>query len=63
MSRFRHVLPNVVRPVLVIAVINLALAVITKATLSFLGLGLPSTNVPSATGFATRLIQVEVRRA
>ncbi len=40
---FRHVLPNVIGPVLVIATINLALAVITEATLSFLGLGLPST--------------------
>src|SRR2546423_12981418 len=33
---FRHVLPNVVGPVLVIATINLALAIITEATLSFL---------------------------
>jgi len=40
---FRHVLPNVVGPMLVIATINLALAIITEATLSFLGLGLPST--------------------
>jgi peptide/nickel transport system permease protein len=40
---FRHVLPNVMGPVLVIATINLALAVITEATLSFLGVGLPAT--------------------
>jgi peptide/nickel transport system permease protein len=40
---FRHVLPNVIGPVLVIATINLALAIITEATLSFLGVGLPST--------------------
>ena len=40
---FKHVLPNVVGPVLVIATINLALAVITEATLSFLGVGLPPT--------------------
>lgn len=40
---FRHVLPNVIGPVLVIATINLALAVITEATLSFLGVGLPQT--------------------
>jgi peptide/nickel transport system permease protein len=39
----RHVLPNVMGPVLVIATINLALAIITEATLSFLGVGLPST--------------------
>jgi peptide/nickel transport system permease protein len=40
---FRHVLPNVIGPVLVIATINLALAVILEATLSFLGVGLPPT--------------------
>jgi peptide/nickel transport system permease protein len=38
---FRHVLPNVTGPVLVLATINLALAIITEATLSFLGVGLP----------------------
>jgi peptide/nickel transport system permease protein len=38
-----HVLPNVLGPVLVIATINLALAIITEATLSFLGVGLPPT--------------------
>jgi peptide/nickel transport system permease protein len=40
---FRHVLPNVMGPVLVIATINLAVAVLTEATLSFLGVGLPPT--------------------
>jgi len=40
---FQHILPNVLSPVLVIATINLALAVITEATLSFLGVGLPPT--------------------
>jgi peptide/nickel transport system permease protein len=39
----RHVLPNVTGPVLVIATINLALAIITEATLSFLGSGMPET--------------------
>jgi peptide/nickel transport system permease protein len=39
----RHILPNVIGPVLVIATINLALAVILEATLSFLGVGLPPT--------------------
>ncbi|MEM6462829.1 MAG: ABC transporter permease [Pseudomonadota bacterium] len=39
----RHVLPNVMGPVLVIATINLALAIITEATLSFLGVGIPPT--------------------
>lgn len=40
---FRHILPNVVSPVLVIATINLAGAVLTEATLSFLGVGMPPT--------------------
>ena len=40
---FRHVLPNVTGPVLVLTTINLALAIITEATLSFLGVGLPPT--------------------
>ena len=40
---FEHVMPNVVGPVLVIATINLALAVIEEATLSFLGVGVPPT--------------------
>ena len=39
----RHVLPNTMGPVLVIATINLALAVITEATLSFLGSGMLDT--------------------
>lgn len=39
----RHILPNVMGPVLVIATINLALAIITEATLSFLGAGMPET--------------------
>ena len=40
---FRHILPNVMSPVLVIATINLAAAVLTEATLSFLGVGMPPT--------------------
>jgi peptide/nickel transport system permease protein len=40
----RHVLPNVMGPVLVIATIHLAIAVITEATLSFLGVGVPATS-------------------
>lgn len=39
----RHILPNVMAPVLVIATINLGLAIITEATLSFLGVGIPLT--------------------
>lgn len=40
---WRHVLPNVIGPVLVISTINLAIAVIIEATLSFLGVGVPLT--------------------
>ena len=40
---FRHVLPNVMGPVLVIATIHIATAIITEATLSFLGVGVPAT--------------------
>jgi peptide/nickel transport system permease protein len=39
----RHILPNVMGPVLVLATIGLALAIITEATLSFLGVGVPPT--------------------
>lgn len=39
----RHLLPNVARPILVIATINFALAVIAESTLSYLGAGLPAT--------------------
>ena len=39
----RHILPNVLSPVLVIATITFALAIIAEATLSFLGVGVPST--------------------
>ncbi|MEE2943864.1 MAG: ABC transporter permease [Pseudomonadota bacterium] len=40
---FKHILPNVLSPVLVIATISLALAIIAEATLSFLGVGAPPT--------------------
>jgi peptide/nickel transport system permease protein len=39
----RHVLPNVMGPVLVLATIQVATAIITEATLSFLGVGSPPT--------------------
>ena len=38
-----HILPNVLGPVLVIGTLNLGVAIITEATLSFLGIGLPPT--------------------
>ncbi|HSW07107.1 ABC transporter permease [Aquabacterium sp.] len=40
----RHVLPNVLGPVLVLATIHIATAIITEATLSFLGVGVPPTS-------------------
>jgi peptide/nickel transport system permease protein len=40
----RHVLPNVLGPVLVLATIQVASAIITEATLSFLGVGVPPTS-------------------
>ncbi len=39
----RHILPNVMSSVMVIATINLAGAILTEATLSFLGAGMPAT--------------------
>jgi peptide/nickel transport system permease protein len=39
----QHVLPNVMGPVLVIGTIHIATAIITEATLSFLGVGVPPT--------------------
>ena len=40
----RHVLPNVMGPVLVLATIQVAAAILTEATLSFLGVGVPPTS-------------------
>ncbi|MFM2399825.1 MAG: hypothetical protein RL341_1982 [Pseudomonadota bacterium] len=40
---FSHLLPNVLGPVLVLATVNIATAIITEATLSFLGVGVPPT--------------------
>jgi peptide/nickel transport system permease protein len=42
----RHVLPNAVGSVFVLATVHLATAIVTEATLSFLGVGMPPT-VPS----------------
>ena len=39
----RHVLPNVTGPVMVLATVQIATAIITEATLSFLGVGVPPT--------------------
>ncbi len=43
MILLRHLLPNVSSPILVIATISIAVAIITEATLSFLGIGMPQT--------------------
>lgn len=43
MIMLRHVLPNVTGPVLVIGTLTLAIAILTEATLSFLGVGVPVT--------------------
>jgi peptide/nickel transport system permease protein len=40
----RHVLPNILGPVMVLATIQVATAIITEATLSFLGVGVPPTS-------------------
>lgn len=39
----KHVLPNILGPVLVISMLQIAVAIVTEATLSFLGLGTPLT--------------------
>ena len=40
----RHILPNVLGPVLVLGTIQVATAILTEATLSFLGVGVPPTS-------------------
>ena len=45
----RHLLPNVLGPVLVLATINIATAILTEATLSFLGVGVPPTETSLGT--------------
>ena len=44
MIMLRHVLPNVMGPVFVLATVHVATAIITEATLSFLGVGVPPTS-------------------
>ncbi|EUA86654.1 binding--dependent transport system inner membrane component family protein [Mycobacterium ulcerans str. Harvey] len=49
MSRFqillRHALPNAIRPVIAVATVALGIFIVTEATLSYLGVGLPPTVV------------------
>ncbi len=42
---FRHVLPNAIAPVIVVATISLGIFIVAEATLSYLGIGLPPTTV------------------
>lgn len=42
---FRHVLPNSIAPVIVVTTLSLAAAIVAEATLSFLGVGLPTTTM------------------
>jgi oligopeptide transport system permease protein len=41
----RHILPNAIAPVIVIATISLGIFIVLEATLSYLGIGLPSSTV------------------
>lgn len=50
---FAHVLPNVIGPTLVLLSISIATAIMTEATLSFLGVGLPPTSPSLGTMVAT----------
>ncbi|MCA1775952.1 MAG: ABC transporter permease [Paracoccaceae bacterium] len=62
----RHILPNVLSPIMVSATLGLAVAIITESALSFLGLGFPSDfptwgkilndSVPRMTRFPERVI-------
>jgi peptide/nickel transport system permease protein len=44
---YRHVLPNVAAPIIVIATVQLGIAILIEATISFLGLGISSAQNPS----------------
>ena len=50
---FRHVLPNIMAPIIIIFSVNVGGVIISEASLSFLGFGLPS-NVPSWGGMLSR---------
>lgn len=43
----RHVLPNVAAPIIVIASVQIGIAILAEATISFLGLGISSARNPS----------------
>lgn len=56
----RHVLPNALAPIVVVATMLLGTFIVTEATLSFLGIGLPSTTVSWGGDISTA--QVTLRR-
>jgi oligopeptide transport system permease protein len=57
----RHILPNAIAPVIVVATISLGIFIVTEATLSFLGLGLPGDTV--SWGNDINAAQVSLRSA
>ena len=57
----RHVLPNSIAPVIVVTTLSLAAAIVAEATLSFLGVGLPSTFMSWGNDISTA--QVDIRTA
>ena len=42
---FRHIIPNAMAPIIVIGTTSLGSYIVSEATLSFLGIGLPTTTV------------------
>ncbi|MFC7305058.1 ABC transporter permease [Streptomyces monticola] len=42
---FRHILPNAIAPVIVVATISLGVYIVAESTLSYLGMGLPSDSL------------------
>ena len=57
----RHILPNALAPVIVIATINLGIYIVVEATLSFLGIGLPPSTGSWGNGISEG--QVSLRSA
>lgn len=66
-SRFRtlvrHVVPNAVGPVIVVTTISLGTFIVTEATLSYLGLGLPPSTVSWGADIATDQVQLRAGSA
>lgn len=58
---FRHVIPNSLAPVIVIATTSLGSYIVSEATLSFLGIGLPSTVVSWGGDISTAQVLLRVQ--